>query len=304
MKKGHKERAHSKFSASGSERWLHCAASVALEESSPPSPDNAWAAEGTLAHEILELRLKGQNLPTDNFDVTDEMVGFVQMAARKIEIIEFESQGNLTVEGRIYQSAIHPEMFGTCDAVVVQDFGTLHIIDFKYGQGHIVDPVENTQLIQYALGYAEKFNWNFYDVELHIMQPRSGKNWHKSWKITCRELHDKWLPIWVKGVERVERNDAPPFEGAWCHWCRAKTICPAKQEKNANKISEIFKQTPIERKNNGKKEESKKEDCEEKGGKEGREKSKTARPTNRFKNASDENRKRRAAESFGRRGTF
>ena len=39
------ERAHSKLPASGSVRWLNCAASVALEEKSPPSPDTPWSLE-------------------------------------------------------------------------------------------------------------------------------------------------------------------------------------------------------------------------------------------------------------------
>lgn len=263
MSAPHKEREHSKFSASGSERWLNCSASVALEEKCPPQDDNQWTLEGTLAHEVLERRLNAQPVPDDNFDITPEMVNFVEMAVKEIKRIQKQTGGELIVEKRIHQDFIHPEMFGTCDAIIVQPFGTLHVLDFKYGQGHVVSAEENTQLIQYALGAAHLHDWNFQDVELHILQPRSGKSWHKSWKLSCRELRDKWLPIWQKGVARVESGKGKPFEGSWCHWCRAKFICPTKQEKNANKITNVFLNTPLERGNYG----------EEKSQKESKEKS-------------------------------
>src|SRR3982750_206581 len=47
------ERAHSKYSASGSERWFACPASVKLSEGLPDKT-SVWAAEGTRAHAVLE----------------------------------------------------------------------------------------------------------------------------------------------------------------------------------------------------------------------------------------------------------
>jgi hypothetical protein len=257
----HKEREHSKFSASGSERWLNCAASVALEEISPPSEDSPWSREGTLAHEVLECLLLKKPLPKDS-KITNIMIGHCKRAADKIREIKGIDGGRLWVEKKWYALYIHDEMFGTCDAVIASPGGTLHIIDFKYGQGHIVDVNENTQLIQYALSVAEDYAWNFDSVKMWILQPRAGENWSPSWEITIKELKEKWLPLWEKGVARVEADNNKPFPGSWCHWCRAaKAHCPAKAAKRVDKVVDAFKEADgisVERKTNGK-EKSKKE---------------------------------------------
>lgn len=250
----HAERAHSKFSASGSERWLNCAASVALEEKSPPSPDSPWSKEGTFAHEVLEKLLLAW--PTMPKQIACPAVMFTHCVKAADYVTKMAKGKVLLVEKRVYNSDIHDEMFGTCDAIVV-DFGkSIHIIDFKYGAGHVVDPEENTQLIQYALGVAEAYDWNFRTVKMTILQPRAGNDWAKTWEISAKELKTKWLPLWKKGVARVERGDVKPFPGSWCHWCRAKAICPAKLEKKFNDVKSRFSDL-TEGNENGKKENKK-----------------------------------------------
>ena len=256
---GHGERAHSKFSASGSERWLKCPASVALEEAAPPSIDTFWSKEGTLAHEVLEKVLARQEFDLP-FDVSREMLEHVNAVAAKIRAIHKASGGVLLFETRVFASFIHEEMFGTCDAIIAGANGILHIVDFKYGAGHVVDAKENTQLIQYALSAAESYDWDFTHVSMHIMQPRGGGEWHKRWTITIKELKEFWLPLWVSGVARVERGHNKPFPGSHCHWCRAKNFnCSAKMEMRQEKISNVFESNPLpkEKINHGIKEKSK-----------------------------------------------
>jgi len=48
---------HAILSASGSERWLACTPSARLEQQFPEETSE-YAAEGTFAHKIAELRLK------------------------------------------------------------------------------------------------------------------------------------------------------------------------------------------------------------------------------------------------------
>lgn len=257
--KGHKERAHSKYSASGSERWLNCAASVELEEKAGPKPDTPWSLEGTHAHEglekLLKLRLKKRGAvlelaeweawkddPKTDFD----MIGFVELTADKIFEIAAKYDGELLAEKRIYNLNIDKEMFGTTDAAIIEILGHLHVFDFKYGQGHVVDPTENTQLLQYALGFANENDWMFTHVTLHILQPRAGKKWHKDWTITIEELQEKWLPLFQKGVARVKRGGNKPFPGSWCHWCGGKKLCSAMQEKSFQKVSDTFSNNPID----------------------------------------------------------
>jgi hypothetical protein len=65
------------------------------------------------------------------------------------------------------------------------------------------------------------------------------------------ELKNKWLPLWVKGVARVEAGGTKPFAGHWCHWCRAKNICPVKQESRVEKVANYFNNQPLEGGENG-----------------------------------------------------
>jgi hypothetical protein len=240
----HKERKHSRFSASGAERWHACAASVALEEQSPPGADNHWSREGTLAHEVLEALLNRTALPK-SFDVSPEMIAHCERAANKIRALKTASEGILLVEKKVFAQFIHREMFGTCDAIIPGGDGTLHIIDFKYGAGHIVKPDENKQLIQYALSVAESYDWDFDFVKCWILQPRAGDNWFKFWQVSMSDLKNVWLPIWQKAVKRVESGKEKPNPGSHCHWCRAKNICPAMQSKRAEKVAALFDKVPL-----------------------------------------------------------
>ncbi len=246
-----KERAHSKYSASGSERWLNCSYSVAAEESSPPSKDNVWSIEGTVAHSVYEAILKGQPMPTHPLVSTD-MINRVTRATQKVKALHRVYGGALLVEKRVFAQFIHAEMFGTTDTIIapvapLNGVRTLHVLDFKDGAGHIVSPVKNTQLVQYALSVAEDYGWElcFDEVKMWILQPRAGDNWYPSWTITIKELKESWLPLWHKGVARVEKGGGIPFPGSWCHWCRASKTCPAKNEKRVHRMTEVFNNNPI-----------------------------------------------------------
>ena len=252
MSAAHSTRAHSKFSASGSERWLNCAASVELEEGLE-GKSSPWAEEGTTAHEVLETLFKMRILPelhkTYLFARRHDRP-MVQNALKMIDAVydirKTLVEPELLIEVRVHNNEIHPEMFGTVDAALVEIFGTLHVFDYKYGQGHVVSPEKNTQMIQYALGLAEKYDWQFTDVVVHICQPRAGKNWHKQWKITIEELKG-YRELWRKGVARVDRGGNKPFAGNWCHWCKANDgkTCPAKREKQTERVNKMFSDNPL-----------------------------------------------------------
>ena len=48
---------HAILSASSAEKWLHCPPSARLEANFPDE-ESEYAAEGTLAHKIAELKLR------------------------------------------------------------------------------------------------------------------------------------------------------------------------------------------------------------------------------------------------------
>ena len=261
-------RAHSKYSASGAERWLNCSAAVALAEGLP-DVDTEASLRGTLAHKVLErimlLLLAGELVSFRMFKtwkgVDRAMYEDALNAANFILGIGKDLQAEVRVETRVYLKFIHPEMFGTFDGAVIDYFATLHVFDFKYCT-HLVSPRKNMQMLFYALGMAHRFKWNFEKVRLWIIQPRArGYDGPTYWDISISELR-KFEKVFADGVKRV--GTKPQFkEGDWCFFCKAKKICPLKIETKRSKTIDLFKSVPlIEQKEvrpNGKKEKSSKE---------------------------------------------
>lgn len=248
-----KVRAHSKFSASGAERWFNCPGSVELSEGQPDKT-SVWAEEGTLAHEVLEyLLLQNIGIPSPNVTfpkkVPPEMVDHAIEAVNFIATLWRElPDADILVETRIYLEFIHPEMFGTFDSAVIDHFGTLHIFDYKYGAGHSVSVKDNLQMIFYGLGMAHKYNWNFNNVRLWIIQPRiRGYDGPTFWDIPILELR-KYVVNFKEAVQGVKDNPKDYYEGSWCWWCKAKSVCPLKLQAKLDSAKDIFKATnPVDK---------------------------------------------------------
>lgn len=241
----HAERAHSKFSASASERWMKCPGSVRLCET-VPSRTSKWAEEGTQAHEVLEKMLKAVMVEkTDLFAVeapNQEMWEHGRKAVAWIRKLFGQHLGaDFLLETRVYLDFIHPEMFGTFDSSVIEHFGTLHVIDYKYGAGVPVSPVKNLQMIFYGIGLAARYRWNFKTVRLWIYQPRiKGFEGPLYWDVSIAELKKIWVPLYVEGIKRVEKFPEKYVEGGWCHWCNAKGVCPLKSDKKNQQAALVF----------------------------------------------------------------
>lgn len=233
-------KAHSKFSASGAERWLACPGSVNLSEGIPDI-SSKWAEEGIEAHKVLEEILIYKQIPPKGWAVT-EMKAHAANAANFLFKLHEKCKGStLFAEQRVHLKFIHPEAFGTLDAAVVELFGTLHIIDFKYGAGVLVSAIENLQMIFYALAVAHDHQWNFQKVRLWIIQPRiSGYDGPTFWEISIEDL-EAYADVFRKGIARVEKEPSTFVEGTHCHWCKAKKICPLKQEKRLQQARNLFK---------------------------------------------------------------
>lgn len=253
---GHAVRAHSKFSASGAERWFNCPGSVELSEGQPDKT-SVYAQEGTQAHEVLEAFMLAtldynpeteQNLHDILKRKPPEMLEHAKHATNVIlELARETPDTEVLVETRIYLDFIHPEMFGTFDGAVVDHFGTLHVFDYKYGQGHAVAPgprkpgeTGNLQMIFYGIGLAHKFHWNFKRVRLWIIQPRI-KNYQGPlfWDVSITELKG-YVDLFRAAVKRVEESPDQYVEGSWCQWCKAKAVCPLKQDAKVEKAISIF----------------------------------------------------------------
>lgn len=250
----HKERAHAKLSASGASRWATCPGSVQMEEGIPDT-ESVYAKEGTLAHELSELKLK-HYLDSKGFGkrklnaavkkikddelyqaemdgFTDNYVDFIKEKA-----LSFPSKPYIEIEKRVDFSSWVPGGFGTCDCILIHG-STLSIIDLKYGKGVPVSAEKNEQLILYALGAYNAFSliYDIKKIEMNIVQPRLNN--YSSWEVDLTELL-LWGDYFNVQSSKALSGDGELVPSAKaCKFCKARDICSARAENNLALESEI-----------------------------------------------------------------
>lgn len=250
----HKERAHAKLSASGASRWATCPGSVQMEEGIPDR-ESIYAQEGTLAHEMSELKLKhyldlkgfgkrklnaaikklkeNELYQAEMDSYTDTYVDFIKEKA-----LSFPSNPYIEIEKRVDFSRWVDGGFGTCDCILIHG-STLSIIDLKYGKGVPVSAGQNEQLILYALGAYDAFNliYNLDKIELNIVQPRINN--FSTWEISLTELL-LWGDYFKVQAEKALGGNGELVPSAKaCKFCKARDICTARAENNLSLESEI-----------------------------------------------------------------
>lgn len=231
---------HAFLSASGAQRWMHCTPSAMLEKQ---FPDNAgsYAAEGTLAHSLAELKLRKQfeiMKPSDYKQqlaaiqadelYQPEMDGYTDTYVDYIRSLcmAFPAMPYVVIEKRLDFSHIVPDGFGTGDCVILYG-DTLHICDLKYGKGVPVSAENNPQLRLYALGAIHEYSllYDIKEVQMHIIQPRLDNT---STDVLTADALRQWGDS-VKPLAEQATNGTGEFHaGDWCRFCRAKAQCRAR----------------------------------------------------------------------------
>lgn len=243
---------HAILSASSSHRWLNCSPSARLEQEFENRETEA-AAEGTAAHALCEHKLRRalkmrSKKPVSKYDCdemdahTDAYVEFVLEALA--EAGQVCKDPLVLIEQRLDFSCYVPDGFGTGDCVIVADH-LLHIIDFKYGQGILVDAEENPQMMLYALGALRLFD-SLYDIDtvsMSIFQPRRENV--STWTITVDELL-AWAENTLKPKAELAFNGEGEYiPGSWCTFCKAAVKCRARAEAKLQLAQYEFSLPPL-----------------------------------------------------------
>ncbi len=243
---------HTLLSPSSSHRWLNCTPSPRLEEQFPNN-DTTAAAEGTAAHALCEHKLKKalkmrSKRPVSEYD-SDEMElcsdGYVEYVLEKLtEAKKLCSDPLVLIEQHLDFSKYVTDGFGTGDCLIIAD-DTIHIIDFKYGQGVVVDATDNPQMKLYALGALEMYA-GIYDIKqiaLTIYQPR--RNHISEWEISVDDLLE-WAYTELKVKAELAYNGEGDYcAGEWCTFCRAAVKCRARAEAKLQLAQYEFAQPPL-----------------------------------------------------------
>ena len=240
----HKDREHALLSASGAHRWLVCTPSARTEEQFPDT-SSEYAKEGTLAHEIAELKLRKYYVePMSQTTFTrrlnrfkkhelfqDEMLKHTDAYLEYLQSITLAMPFTpyVAVEARVDYSTYAPEGFGTVDCLIIGG-DTLYVTDFKYGKGVPVSAENNPQMKLYALGAYTKYSFLYpiKKVHLAIIQPRLDSI--SEWTCGIEELlawGEEIKPI----AEKAFAGEGDFVPGEHCKFCRAKAQCRARADK-------------------------------------------------------------------------
>lgn len=248
------ESAHAVLSASGAERWIACPGSVHLEKLFEDR-QTEFSEEGTLAHDILSLKLEHHfgMIQTGDFLLrlqplfkhrlykkemeryTDECRDFCIEQANKAKAIDPNAM--VFVETRLDFSRWVPRGYGRGDFGVIAK-GWAHFVDFKYGKGKAVSAIKNPQVRLYGAGTYAAYDWMF-DLEkmdITIHQPRIGNI--ETETITVPELL-QWLDnevvpaakrAWAIHTGEQPATDADYSPGKHCTFCKARGSCRKRAE--------------------------------------------------------------------------
>lgn len=245
---------HALLSASSSHRWLHCPPSARLCEGYDDKGSN-FAAEGTDAHALCEYKLRtalGMEAkdPTEDLswydaEMEESANGYVAFVMELIEEAKKTCPDPVVlIEQRLDYSRYVAEGFGTGDCVIIAD-GTLHIIDFKYGRGILVDAYMNSQLLLYSLGALELFDC-LYDIDtvsMTIFQPRRGNV--STYTLPKADLYEWADTVLAPSAELAWSGEGEYHCGEWCQFCKAKADCRERANANMELAKYEFKQPPL-----------------------------------------------------------
>ena len=238
-------RDHALLSASSASRWMHCPPSARLTEGMEGKP-SPYAAEGTRAHAVCERCLRdalthwpqGEKAALasgrdGDGPLPDEMV---HAANAYVDFIHelwagFETEPTVCIEQQVDLSGWVPEGFGTCDCLLIGG-GVLHIVDFKYGTGVPVSPVENPQLLYYALGGYDLFRATdeIETVRLSIVQPRIQAE-PETWELPREQLLTWADDVLHPRAVQAWNGEGLRHPGSWCRWCKLYPACTTWRDK-------------------------------------------------------------------------
>lgn len=242
---------HARLSPSAAERWINCPPSVLLSEQFPDK-SSVYAAEGTLAHSLAEIKVaqllgliteeefedQHESIKADKLydkemeQYTDEYALAIFNTYLELnldwlyELVKADTEKRFNIDLGVGGS----QCFGTADCVLATP-EELHIYDFKYGKNVEVSAIDNSQLKLYALGALSAYDPDktIKTIHLHIIQPRMNN--FSDFTLTKDELLDWKNSIVTPNATLALSGKGEQAIGDWCLFCRAKPICRKQKEK-------------------------------------------------------------------------
>lgn len=242
---------------SSADRWTTCTASPKYVFDNwakvPPDTSTKFSRDGTTAHEVASALLQGREPDPANceseIDADMHWHGWNYM--EYVEGLKTSPESRILVERKMPLFYM-PERNSIVDAAVINS-DSLHIVDYKYGEGVIVNPENNLQATTYAVnvvhaliaerGGGQDQMPSDFPITIHIYQPRGrgaeDAPFHK-WETTWAEI--KLLAIDISLAATIIQGDFGsllplteqrvkfrPSDKA-CQWCPAKGFCDERRK--------------------------------------------------------------------------
>ncbi len=238
---------------SSADRWTTCTASPQYIFDNwhlVKDSDTKYNREGTTAHEVAAALLQDRqpDLAECPVPITPEMRQHGWNYMEYVMGLKEFSDSKIIVEHKMplwYMPARNAKV----DAAVVNP-NSLHVIDYKYGEGIIVSTEGNKQGVIYCKSIGDKLNLpDDFHVFIHIYQPR-GRAAEDSpfhvWQTTWGEIQEIAADVSFSAVE-IQKNHHgkpalksvfAPSEKA-CQWCDARGFCEARNNGTMGKVEAL-----------------------------------------------------------------
>lgn len=193
------------------------------------------------------LRMRSRR-PVSDYD-SDEMEecsdAYVDFIMEQVEEAKQHCKDPIVlIEQYLDFSCYVPDGFGTGDCIIISD-EKLHIVDFKYGMGILVEAEDNPQMKLYALGALELYDalYDIKEVSMTIFQPRRENV--SIWTVPVEELKT-WAENVLKPRTQMAYNGEGEYlPGEWCTFCRAAVRCRARAEEKLKLAQSEFRLPPL-----------------------------------------------------------
>jgi hypothetical protein len=149
----------------------------------------------------------------------------IAVALAALDEIDPDKRMEFAVESRVGFGDLLPGVFGSAD--LLGRIGNRAIVlDWKFGDGVVVDAVENAQGMFYSAAAMRTpdTQWVFdgaTEIEIIIVQPPMTRRW-----VTTPERIKQFEAELVAAVKQSQKDDAAFNAGDHCRWCAAKPVCP------------------------------------------------------------------------------
>jgi len=243
---------------SSADRWTTCTASpgyIMQNWDKVPAQDTSFSQEGTTAHEVASAILQGRKPDEKNkyacpTPIDRNMHWHGWNYAEYVNSL-IEPGGKLLVEQKLplfYAEARN----AIVDAAVINP-ASMHVVDYKYGEGVTVSPERSLQATIYArcVLWSNPPTDNSFPITIHIYQPR-GRSSHDApfhvWETTWGEIWEMSKLIFKTAVNILHVTDPinpkandlvfAPSEKA-CQFCPARGFCTERPKQLLTKIDAL-----------------------------------------------------------------